>query len=572
MGFPTAWIAVLLLSLLLCHHCIADSSEANCGQRQLSHMGFITSADAAHEGDWPWHAAIFKKVANKLDNETYICGGTVVSKNFVLTAAHCVSQHRLILAPGMFLVKLGLHNKSDPYDHTTNYNIVEIIRHKDFKYDNFRNDIALLRTDQDIEYSDYIQPICLWPQKKSDLSEVTSSSGHVVGWGLGDEFKPVDILQVAQLSVVDHATCIKTKPRHFQKLLSKQNSNYCAGNRTKTNVCEGDSGGGMFFLLDNTWYIRGLVSTGARTPNGDHCDPQQYVVFTDIPYYLKWLHDHQQNVKKRNLLDLGDCGMDGHDLNTNEMDKPTFLQYPWMAMLEFKADLSSTVQTYCNGALIHPLFVVTVGHCVDSTMRNFKLKSVRLGEYNQKTNPDIGKGSNGKEITTHIQSIDVEEVFLHPEFNNPRYDNNIALLKLKFPADIGRPNVKPICIPALEDQSEDYVVSGWKRVGQEANVLTRDMALLEDSDTCKGVYGKYEIRTSANHICGTFQLEESEHCFHFMSGAPMQYVKRVDRKNRYFLKGLFSFGYPGCRKNVTNVFTGINAYTSWISKVVEQEK
>ncbi|KXJ72773.1 hypothetical protein RP20_CCG017259 [Aedes albopictus] len=548
------------------YHCLADKG-VSCGQRQLTYLGLITSGYAANEADWPWHAAIFKRVAKK---EIYICGGTIISENFILTAAHCTSVFRALIAPDDFVIKLGLHNKSHPYDHTTNYNIVEVIRHVNFNTNNMNHDIALLRTEEDIVYSDYIQPICLWPQERSGLNQVLSTSGYVVGWGLGDESKPMDILQEATLSVVNHATCLKSKPHHFQKLLS--DSNYCAGNRNKTNVCDGDSGGGMFFKLDNSWYIRGLVSTGARSEFSSHCDPEQYVVFTDIPYYLKWIHGHQQIAKKRNLLDLGNCGLDEHSSSTDEMDKPVFLQYPWMAILEFKGDLSTTVHAFCNGALIHPKFVLTVGHCVDSSLKKYQLKSVRLGEYNQKTNPDVGKRSNGKEVTTNIQSIDVEKVIKHPDFNRPQYDNNIALLKLKFPADTDRPNVKPICIPTLEDHNEQYIVSGWKRVGREAHILTRDSVLVEDPDTCKAIYKKFKVNTSENHICGTYYQEEIQQCFHFMSGAPMQYVKRVDRKNRYFLKGLFSFGFPGCKLNYTDVFTSVNKYTGWISNVVDQEK
>lgn len=552
------------LAGLSAYRCLA-AKGVNCGQRQLSFLALIKSGKAANEGDWPWHAAVFKKDVG------YICGGTIISENFILTAAHCTTYYRTLIPPDNFFVKLGLHNKSHPYDHTATLEIVEVIRHNDFNTENMKNDIALLRTEDDIVYSDYIQPICLWPQEKSSLNEVLSSSGYVIGWGLGDEDKPIDILQEATLSVVDRATCLKSKPLHFEKLLSENNSNFCAGNRNETNVCDGDSGGGMFFELGNAWYIRGLVSTGVRSKNSRHCDPQQFVVFTDIPYYLKWMHDHQQMAKKRNLLDLGNCGLDEHSLTTEEIDKPVFLQYPWTAMLEFKGDLSTTFHPFCNGALIHPQFVVTVGHCVDSNLKKYKLKSVRLGEYNQKTNPDVGKKINGKEVSTNIQSIDIEKVFKHPEFNKPRYDNNIALLKLIFPADIDRPNVKPICVPTLEDHNEQYVVSGWKRVGKESHVLTRDLTLLEDADTCREVYRKFNIHTSVNHICGTYFQEDIQQCFHFMSGAPMQYVKRIDQKNRYFLKGLFSFGFPGCMLNYTDVFTSIHKYTDWISKIVDQE-
>lgn len=561
---------IFLFCLLLSDQQCLASRGVPCGQRQISHLGFIFGGKAAREADWPWHAAIFKR--DHSTREEYICGGTVISENFILTAAHCTVMYGAIVSPEHFVVKLGLHNKSSPTENTKSYEIVEVIRNDEFSIKNLQNDIALLRTEEDITYTDYIQPICLWPQTRSDLNYVINipTGGSVAGWGLGDDHKPVDILQDAQLPVVDYATCMKSNPNHFRRILSNVSSNYCAGNPVnQINVCDGDSGGGMYFKIDSAWYIRGLVSAGVRSDEKGKCDPQHFVTFTDIPYYLKWIVKHQELVNKRNLLNLGNCGLDAYNSSVSEEDKPIFLQYPWTAILEFKGEFSSTVYTFCNGALIHSRFVITVGHCVDSDFKKYKLRSVRLGEYNMKTNPDKEKHTNGKEISTNFQSIDVEKVFKHPNFNKPRYDNNIAILKLKFPADIGRPNVKPICLPSLEDYNEEYTISGWKRVGSKAHVLTRDFVALERADTCRSVYKKMNISTTSNHICGTYYQEDLRNCFHFMSGAPMQYLKSSDRKNQYFLKGLFSFGFPGCQHNYTDVFTNINKYTDWITSTVQ---
>lgn len=569
-GFPSISVVLKTICclLLICRFAV-EAKGAICGTRQLTHQGYIANGYEALEADWPWHAGIFRNEANK--QPMYICGGSIISENYVITAAHCTVPNNIILMADDLVVKLGLHNRTGPSEHTKVYDVVEIIRHEDFNKDNLRNDVALLRMADDIVFTDYIQPICLWPVSKDDLSSILKKRGYVVGWGKRNTEEIAELLQEATLAAVDDETCLKSHPTHFHKLLF--NGSYCAGNQNQTNVCTGDSGGGMYYSIDGTWYIRGLVSTGVRQVESRYCNPKEYVIFSNIPYYLGWISKHLENVKKRNLLNLGSCGLDSHNITFPEQDKPLFLQYPWLAMLEFKIKGSTSNLTMCNGVLIHPRFVLTIGHCVDDTASKYKLTSVRLGEYNLKTNPDKEKNVQGVEEQTFIQIIDIEKVIQHPMFNQPRYDNNIALLKLKTPADTGRSNVQPICLPTLEDFNEVYTISGWKRVGRQSHIIRRDIVALEDYDICHGIYSKMNIKLSRDerHVCGSYAHKDKMDCFHYMAGAPLQYVKNADRKNQYFLKGVFAYGFPGCQLNYTDVFTNVNRYSEWVKNVVEKE-
>lgn len=51
-------------------------------------IGFIVNGYDAVPGAWPWQAAIELQVGNF---RKHICGGVLISENFVLTATHCVS-------------------------------------------------------------------------------------------------------------------------------------------------------------------------------------------------------------------------------------------------------------------------------------------------------------------------------------------------------------------------------------------------------------------------------------------------------------------------------------------------
>ncbi|XP_055609714.1 CLIP domain-containing serine protease B14-like [Uranotaenia lowii] len=477
------------------------------------------------------------------------------------------------LEANMFYVKLGLHNRSAPSEHTQVHEVVEVILHPEFNEQIYHHDIALLRLEDDIEYTDYIQPICLWSVQKAEIDNTINSPGSVAGWGTGDfgQKTGMDILQFVSLQLEDRKTCIKSNEKHYKKYLSDDGSQFCAGNKNTSNVCDGDSGGGIFFKLGSSWYIRGLVSSGVKSDKDNHCDPTQYAIFSDVPFYLKWINSHQDKAKQKNLLNLGNCGLDSYDLKVEENKKLLFLQYPWTAILEFQVTGTSRVVAMCNGALIHPRYVLTVGHCVGEASMRLKLKSVRLGEYNLATNPDTETRKRQK-ITTRIQSIDILEYIKHSNFNNPRYGNNLAILKLKYPADLTKPNVKPICLPVLNDGG-NYTITGWKRVGGNSTILQREKVSLDSFADCQVKYRKLKIllKNDNNLLCGSYHLEKQKDCSYFMGGAPLQYVKNVDRKNRYFLKGIYSVGYSSCENSMSNMFMNVLSYNNWITSVLKDD-
>lgn len=81
------------------------------------------------------------------------------------------------------------------------------------------------------------------------------------------------------------------------------------------NVCNGDSGGGMYIFQNNSWYLRGIVSFSALRDGTNLCDLYSYAAFTNVPHYVSWiqsqLQEHQQKIleesnrEPKNLDDEG---------------------------------------------------------------------------------------------------------------------------------------------------------------------------------------------------------------------------------------------------------------------------
>lgn len=127
-------------------------------------MPRIIGGDETTPGEFPWAASI------KLNNQP-ICGGSLIDRSWILTAAHCVVGYN----PKNLTVRLGGYRIKDTSEtQTVDLPINMFIVHKDYSIPRpFSNDIALLKLREPVEYTDFIIPICL---PTEDLVSTSSST------------------------------------------------------------------------------------------------------------------------------------------------------------------------------------------------------------------------------------------------------------------------------------------------------------------------------------------------------------------------------------------------------------
>lgn len=83
-----------------------------------------------------------------------------------------------------------------------------MFQHEDFNTNPISNDIALLRLESPVEYTDNIQPVCL----PGGRSEEIGSRGFVTGWGLTQEYGLISrVLQETSITVLDESHCNNNK-------------------------------------------------------------------------------------------------------------------------------------------------------------------------------------------------------------------------------------------------------------------------------------------------------------------------------------------------------------------------
>lgn len=103
--------------------------------------------------------------------------------------------------------------------------------------------------------------------------------------------------------------------------------------------------------------------------------------------------------------------------------------------------------------MIHPSVILTGAHCVKNYTSDQLF--IRAGEWDTQTN---------KERLPH-QQVAVNQIIPHEEFNSRNLANDIALLVLSQPVELGE-HINTICLPSqnYQSNSRDCYASGLKEI------------------------------------------------------------------------------------------------------------
>lgn len=259
--------------------------ESICGTTMIENP-LILHGDFASKGDWPWLVAMFLKKPRGLE---FICAGSLVSENKVVTAGHCVKKKNgYKVNPDDLVLKIGVHNIQDWTEETSvTKSVLNIKIHEQYDVGAIlNNDIAVLTLGTPVTFTDYIRPVCLWTGD-SDLELVVGKIASVVGWGKDEKGAPATPEpKVAKVPIVSTTTCKASKVEFF-KLTS--DTTLCAGARDESGPCNGDSGGGLYVRYGGRWVLRGIVSKSLKDPESYSCDLKEFVVYTDAAKFVDFI-------------------------------------------------------------------------------------------------------------------------------------------------------------------------------------------------------------------------------------------------------------------------------------------
>ncbi|XP_063907515.1 serine protease snake-like isoform X1 [Zophobas morio] len=155
------------------HIALIDEPEVTRNECGHEVVKLIVGGEPAGRKEFPHMAAVGYE-PNPGDLQ-WLCGGTIISNKFILTAAHCLSYPN---AGDALWVRLGVNKFDDISTHRQQLKIVERIAHPEYKSNSHYHDIGLLKLEKPAKMNPYARPACLYLSP-----EISAQRSIATGWG-----------------------------------------------------------------------------------------------------------------------------------------------------------------------------------------------------------------------------------------------------------------------------------------------------------------------------------------------------------------------------------------------------
>ncbi|KAF6198824.1 hypothetical protein GE061_006847 [Apolygus lucorum] len=231
------------------------SSDDKCGQVRGRQPRNATGVFASSEGSSPWHATIYRLPSDPGRKLIQICGGTIITKYHILTAASCIYINGCTpVDPKLYRVVVAQTHKALEVDPDAQFREVKYAK-VHVKYDGeiigYTTNVAVLYLDQALILNDYVMPICIDqdPTRSRQLPSVLEASG----WGFDSSL--IESLNEGVFKTLESRICRNVHPR-FKKYVNFDK--FCI-ETPKGSIAE-DTGTGLVARIGDLFYLKGVLS------------------------------------------------------------------------------------------------------------------------------------------------------------------------------------------------------------------------------------------------------------------------------------------------------------------------
>ncbi|XP_017666521.1 PREDICTED: transmembrane protease serine 2 isoform X1 [Lepidothrix coronata] len=248
--------------------------ECGLSTKSVSIMNRIVGGSGAVLGQWPWQVSLHVE-------GTHVCGGSIITHQWIVTAAHCVEGR--FSDPHSWRVYAGILNQ-DEMLFRRGYRVHLIISHPDYDTDSKDNDVALMKLESPLSFTETVRPVCL---PNPGMMFQPDQQCWISGWGAEYQGgKTSNNLNYVAVPLIERSRC--NSPSIYSGMILP--TMICAGNLAGgVDSCQGDSGGPLVTNKNSVWWLVGDTSwgTGCATPNKPG-------VYGNMTVFTDWIYRNMQ--------------------------------------------------------------------------------------------------------------------------------------------------------------------------------------------------------------------------------------------------------------------------------------